>query len=286
MHVPVMAAEVLQWLAVRADGTYLDATTGLGNHTAGIARLLDTGRVIAADRDPESLELARRNTAPWSARIEFIEACFSGLRQALARLGIEGVDGLVADLGVSRYQLTDPERGFSLSADGPLDMRMTRSGGETAADIVNQIAEKALADLIFQLGQERGSRKIARAIVRARPIRSTLHLASVVESVKPRTGKLHPATLTFLALRRAVNREEEELQALLDSIPLLARPSGRVVVITFMSIEDRVVKQGFQALARQGRARLLTRHVVRPSDEEVRNNPASRSAKLRALEMQ
>jgi len=162
---------------------------------------------------------------------------------------------------------------------------MERSQQPTAAEIVNTIAEKALADLIFGLGQERRARKIARAIVRARPIRSTLHLARVVELAAPRTGRLHPATQTFMALRLAVNREQEELDSLLETIPQVVRGGGRIVVITFMSLEDRKVKQGFQALARQGRGRILTKHVVKPNVEEVRWNAASRSAKLRALEL-
>jgi 16S rRNA (cytosine1402-N4)-methyltransferase len=194
------------------------------------------------------------------------------------------VDGLLADLGVSRYQLTDSHRGFSLAADGPLDMRMDRSQDLTADDIVNHTAEKALADLIYQLGEERRARRIARAIVRARPIRSTLHLARVVEQAAPRISRLHPATQTFMALRLAVNGELDELDRLLETAPDLVKPGGRMVVITFMSLEDRKVKQSFQGLARAGRCVLLNKHVVRPKDEEVRENPASRSAKLRAIE--
>ncbi len=205
--------------------------------------------------------------------------------QALAAEGLTQVDGLLADLGVSRYQLTEGERGFSLMADGPLDMRMDRSQGQTAADIVNYEAEKQLADLIFQLGEERRSRRIARAIVRARPIKTTGQLAKLIESAVPRTGKLHPATQTFMALRIAVNQENEELDALLAAIPRLVKPGGRAVLLTFMSLEDRKVKQSFQALAKDGRVNILTRHVVRPSDEEVRDNPPSRSAKLRAVEI-
>ena len=175
------------------------------------------------------------------------------------------MDGLLADLGVSRYQLTEGERGFSLMADGPLDMRMDRSQEQTAADIVNYESEKQLADLIFQLGEERRSRRIARAIVRARPIKTTGQLAKLIESAVPRTGKLHPATQTFMALRIAVNQENEELDALLDVIPRLVKPGGRAVLLTFMSLEDRKVKQSFQALAKEGRVNILTRHVVRPS---------------------
>ncbi len=285
MHVPVMLSEVLEFLAVRGDGTYLDVTAGLGGHTAAIAERLTTGVAIACDRDAESLAMAEANTAQWAGRIRFRQARFSQLEAALTELGIAQVDGLVADLGVSRYQLTDAERGFSISADGPLDMRMERSQQPTAAEIVNTIAEKALADLIFGLGQERRARKIARAIVRARPIRSTLHLARVVEQAAPRTGRLHPATQTFMALRMAVNDEQAELDRLLESAPRIVAGGGRIVVITFMSLEDRKVKQSFQGLARQGRAILLTKHVVRPTEEETQRNPPSRSAKLRAVEM-
>jgi 16S rRNA (cytosine1402-N4)-methyltransferase len=204
---------------------------------------------------------------------------------AVAAEKITQLDGLLADLGVSRYQLTDGGRGFSLMADGPLDMRMSRTDEKTAADLVNYESEKQLADLIYQHGEERRSRRIARAIVRARPIRTTGQLAKLIEAAVPRTSKIHPATQTFMALRLVVNREMEELEALLASLPRLVKPGGRVVVLTFMSTEDRKVKQSFQALAKEGRAVLLTRHVVKPAEEEIRDNPPSRSAKLRALEM-
>jgi 16S rRNA (cytosine1402-N4)-methyltransferase len=285
MHVPVMLRECLEYLAIRPGGVYLDATAGMGGHAGAIARQLNTGLVLACDRDAESLARAQANTADCASRIHFHNVPFSLVGQALAAEGLTQVDGLLADLGVSRYQLTEGERGFSLMADGPLDMRMDRSQGQTAADIVNYESEKQLADLIFQLGEERRSRRIARAIVRARPIKTTGQLAKLIESAVPRTGKLHPATQTFMALRIAVNQENEELDALLAAIPTLVKPGGRAVLLTFMSIEDRKVKQSFQALAREGRVNILTRHVVRPSEEEVRDNPPSRSAKLRAVEI-
>ena len=285
MHVPVMLAESLEYLAVRPDGTYVDVTAGLGGHTGAIAARLTTGTVIALDRDAESLDLARRNTAEWAERIRFRQARFSELRQALEALGVGKIDGLLADLGVSRYQLTDPERGFSLAAAGPLDSRMDRSQELTAAEIVNTWNEREIADLVFRLGEEWRSRQIARAIVRARPLRDTLHLARVVEGAAPRTGRLHGATKTFMALRRAVNRETEELDALLETAPGLMASGGRVAVIAFMSLEDRQVKEAFRSLAQQGRARLLTRHVVKPGREEIESNPPSRSAKLRVVEM-
>ncbi len=196
-HYPVMAAEALEQLAIRPDGIYIDATAGLGGHTAQIAQRLTTGLVIANDRDELSLAMARENTREWSERIRFHHGAFSELAQAMAERGSRRRDGLLADLGVSRYQLTAPERGFSFLSDGPLDMRMDQTTGMTAADLVNHTPERALADLIYQLGEERRARRIARAIVRARPIRSTLHLADVVERAVHRTGRLHPATQTL-----------------------------------------------------------------------------------------
>ncbi len=285
MHVPVMLAECLEYLAIRPDGMYLDATAGLGGHTAAIAQRLTTGLVIANDRDAESLEMAKQNTAQWADRIRFHHGSFSESRPALASDGVEQVNGLLADLGVSRYQLTSPERGFSLMADGPLDMRMDRSQPLTADEIVNSTSEKELADLIYQLGEERRSRRISRAIVRARPIHTTQRLSSVIEKAVPRTNRLHPATQTFMALRMAVNDEQAELDRLLEIAPDLVEDGGRIVILSFMSLEDRKVKHSFQALARAGRATLLTRHVVKPTPEETKNNPPSRSAKLRAVEM-
>jgi 16S rRNA (cytosine1402-N4)-methyltransferase len=308
-----MLRECMEYLNLQPDGIILDATCGLGGHTGAIARYLQQangkGFVISCDRDAESLEQAKANTLDCAGRIQFCHKRFSrlvetareivqdtlakeaqvGHRSPPTQLGKQ-VDGLLADLGVSRYQLTQPERGFSLMADGPLDMRMSRVGEPststtTAADLVNYESEKQLADLIFQLGEERRSRRIARAIVRARPITTTGELAALIESVVPRTGKLHPATQTFMALRMAVNEEQQELDALMEAIPKLVRPGGRVVILTFMSLEDRKVKQSFQALRREGRVNILTPHVIRPSEDEVATNPPSRSAKLRALEI-
>src|SRR5215468_2127322 len=285
MHVPVMPDEALDLLAIRPDGVYLDCTAGLGGHTALIAQRLESGTVIANDRDAVSLELARANTQQWKDRICFHLGTFGSLREAVEQAGFDKVDGLLADTGVSRYQLTSAERGFSFMADGPLDMRMDQTRGRTAADLVNHTDEKTLADLIFQFGEERRARRIARAIVRARPLRSTLHLADVVERAVPRTGRLHPATKTFMALRMAVNDEPGELAKLLDVGPDLIRSGGRMVVISFMSIDDRQVKEKFRSLAREGRATLLTKHPLEPSPEEIEQNPASRSAKLRAVEI-
>lgn len=283
MHVPVMLSECLEYLALRPDGVYLDATTGLGGHAGAIARQLTTGMVLACDRDAQSLELARAATVDCADRIRFHQSLFSQLGVVLNAEKVPQLDGLLADLGVSKFQLTEGARGFSLMADGPLDMRMGQTG-ETAAELVNFLPEKELANLIYEYGEERRSRQIARAIVRARPVTTTGQLAKLIEGVAPRTGKLHPATLTFMALRIAVNREFEELDALLQSLPALIKPGGRAVFLTYHSLEDRKVKHGFQALAKDGRARLLTKHVVKPTETETRDNPPSRSAKLRAAE--
>jgi 16S rRNA (cytosine1402-N4)-methyltransferase len=278
-HYPVMLAESLEYLAVKPDGRYLDCTTGLAGHTKAIAALLTQGgRLIANDRDTQSLSMARANAAEFADRIEFQHGRFSELDET-------NLDGLIADLGVSRYQLTNPERGFSFQAEGPLDSRMDQTQGVTAAELLNHSAEKAIADWLHQLGEERRARKIAGAIVRARPIRSTLHLAGVVERAAPRTGPLHPATRTFMALRMVVNREQEELDALLNAAPRMVKPGGRIVIISFMSLEDRKVKESFRELKRADRALILTKKPLTPSEQEVRMNPPSRSAKLRAVEM-
>ncbi|HLK68209.1 MAG TPA: 16S rRNA (cytosine(1402)-N(4))-methyltransferase RsmH [Bryobacteraceae bacterium] len=283
MHVPVMPAESLALLAVRPDGIYLDATSGLGGHTALIAQQLETGTVIANDRDLLSIEKARQNTEAWKDRIRFHHGSFCTLAEVIAG-GAQGqFDGILADLGVSRYQLTDPQRGFSFMSDGPLDMRMDQSTGMTAADLVNYTDEKTLADLIYQFGEERRARKVARAIVRARPIRSTLHLADVVLRVVPRTGHLHPATKTFQALRMQINQESGQLDCLLQIAPDLLKKGGRMVVISFQSYDDKKVKERFKVLGRDGIATILTKHPLQPSEEETRRNPAARSAKLRAL---
>jgi 16S rRNA (cytosine1402-N4)-methyltransferase len=284
-HYPVLAGEVLEFLAVKPDGIYLELTAGLGGHTAAIASRLKTGFVIACDRDAESLELARANTIEWAARIRFYHGAFSRMSEALRENGVEAVDGVLADLGASRYQLSAAERGFSLTEDGPLDMRMDRSQAETAADFVNHLPERDLANLIYQLGEERRSRRISRAIVRARPVLTTGQLARVIEAAVPRTGRIHPATQTFMALRLKVNRELEELEFMLRHVPERIGAGGRFVVLTFMSTEDRQVKRAFQALAKERRATILTKHVVKPALKEIAENQASRGAKLRALEV-
>ena len=201
-------------------------------------------------------------------------------------MGLGLANGLVADLGVSRYQLTTPERGMTFMADGPLDMRMDRSQGETAADICNYSSELELANLIYEYGEERRSRQIARAIANGRPVTTTAQLCRLIAQVTPRTSRtIAPETKTFQALRIAVNHELDEIKSLLAALPDLVAPGGRVVTISFHSLEDRILKQHFQSLGRSGQAHILTKHVIAPSEDEVRRNPASRSAKLRCVEM-
>jgi 16S rRNA (cytosine1402-N4)-methyltransferase len=283
-HYPVLLKESLEYLAIRPGGMYVDMTAGLGGHTRAIAERLDSGLLISCDRDAESLAMARAATVDLSSRIRFFHGAFSQLPQALESNGVKTVDGILADLGVSRYQLSSGERGFSLMEDGVLDMRMDRSQGFTAADYVNELPEKELADLIYQLGEERRSRRIAKAICRARPILTTGRLARTIEQAVPRTGRIHPATQTFMALRLKVNSELEELDQLLQIAPERLNSGGRFVVLTFMSTEDRKVKKSFQAHAQNKYATILTKHVVKPPEEEIFVNAASRSAKLRALE--
>lgn len=288
-HFPVMSAEVLQYLAVSPDSLVADLTAGLGGHSKQIAALLDTGTLVMNDRDGESLAEALDNTREFSARIRPTQGVFSTFPKRFRDMGLGKLNALLFDLGVSMKQLTEPERGFSFRLDGPLDMRMSRDSQSdlTAADVVNTFSEKELADILYEYGEEWRSRAIARAVVRARPIKSTLQLARLAgHGSAARDTKISPATKTFMALRLYVNRELEELKALLDALPGLMAPGGRVVALTFHSSEDRIVKQRFLDYQRSGQATVLTKHVVKPSDQEVGLNPASRSAKLRALSWQ
>jgi len=285
-----MAEEVVQYLAPRAGGIYVDCTLGAGGHSRRIAAAMGRGRLIGFDRDPEALALAQAALAEREEReVEFeaLQGDFAeGARELRAR-GIDQVDGVVADLGLSSMQLRRPERGFSFAADGPLDMRMDPRQRLTAEQVVNQFDERELADLIFQFGEERRSRRIARAIVRSRPLRSTAQLAELVAAVNrpvKRSRGPHPATRTFQALRIYVNSEMQSLAELLQSLPSWLRPGGRAVIISFHSLEDRPVKQSFRAGAQAGWYRILTPRPLRPSEEEQARNPRSRSAKLRAIE--
>jgi len=297
-HTPVLLAEVLEWLRIRPEGIYVDATLGAGGHSAAIAERLSpgtisgrlTGRLISLDRDAQALGIAQERLKEFASRVTLVHAPFSKIAEVVQELGLAKVDGVLADLGVSSMQLDRPERGFSFREAGPLDMRM--SSGEaaedtlTAEEIVNRWPEKELADLLYREAEEHDSRRIARLIVKARPIRDTAHLATVVAGARKQWGrqKLHPATKTFLALRIAVNREMEELGQFLYRTPATLNSGGRWVVLTYHSREDRPVKRAFQEAEKNGTLKVLTKHVIVPSEEEQEANPRSRSAKLRCAE--
>ena len=276
----------MRWLRIRPDGTYVDATVGTGGHALEIVRQLTSGRLVGMDRDPRALEVARERLKPYERQVILVHTNFSRIDEVARGLKLPPVDGVVADLGVSSLQLDSPERGFSFRWPGALDMRMNLDEARTASEIVNHWPETDLANLLYHYGEERNSRRIARAIVRARPVRDTEHLASVVAGVRKARGRqrLHPATKTFLALRIAVNRESEELEQFLSRTPTTLSPGGRWVVLSYHSLEDRAVKRAFQRLAQQGTLKIVTKKVVRPSVQEIRENPRSRSAKMRVAE--
>jgi 16S rRNA (cytosine1402-N4)-methyltransferase len=287
LHRSVLVREVLELLDVKPEGIYVDATLGAGGHAEAILQRLGNGKLLGIDRDPAALAVARERLQGFGEKLIMLHGNFAETERLQAASGLGPADGLLADLGVSSIQLEDASRGFSFDRPGPLDMRMDPSTGTTAQEIVNRLPERDLADLLFNLGEERHSRRIARAIVKARPYRITTELAQVVTRAIPsRAGlhHLHPATRTFLALRRAVNREQENLAAFLAKALDVLRPGGRVVIVSFHSLEDRLVKRALQSWRREGRAHILTPKVVCPGAEEVRANPRSRSAKLRAAE--
>jgi 16S rRNA (cytosine1402-N4)-methyltransferase len=286
-HTPVLLEEVLEWLRIRPDGTYIDATLGAGGHSESIAKRLTSGRLISLDRDAQALELARERLKGFGEKVTLVQSPFSRIAEVARELGIPPVDGVLADLGVSSMQLDQAERGFSFREAAALDMRMDTANDELTADeIVNRWSEKEIADLLYREADEHDSRRIAKAIVRARPVRDTAHLATTVAGARKQWGRqrLHPATKTFLALRIAVNREMEELGQFLSRTPATMNSGGRWVVLSYHSREDRLVKHAFQEGERQGVLRVLTKHVIQPSEQEMMGNPRSRSAKLRCAE--
>jgi 16S rRNA (cytosine1402-N4)-methyltransferase len=294
-HAPVLLSETVAFLEPARGGTFVDCTLGLGGHTAA---LLEAGasRVIGLDRDPHALDLARARLAPWGDRVVFVHADYRELPAVLARLGTGPIDGALADLGVSSMQLDEAARGFSFRADGPLDMRMDTSQGATAAEMLAAVDEQELADLIFRFGEDRKSRRIARAIVAAReeaPIETTSRLASIVRRAAGGGvyQRIDPATRTFQALRIWVNRELDGLDAFVIDAVRALREGGRLVIIAFHSLEDRVVKHTARMLAKGDepaggdvRVRVLTKRPVIAGEAERDVNPRSRSAKLRAVE--
>ena len=297
VHQPVLLQEVLVLLAPQPDGRYIDGTAGGGGHSWAL--LAAGGQVLSLDADPHAVDRVRQRLRPFAERSLVLQGNFRTLATAAQQAGFDPVDGILLDLGLSSDQLELEERGFSLMTDGPLDMRFDPAQELSAADLVNTWPEGQLADLIYAYGEERLSRRIARAMVLARPLHSTGQLARVIERAVGRRGRIHPATRTFQALRIAVNDELGALQAVLPQAMALLRPGGRLAVISFHSLEDRIVKQFMQREAQnclcptellhcqcdhRASLRVLTRKPVGPSAEEIAANPRSRSAKLRAAE--
>ena len=306
-HVPVLLKEAIDFLAVKRGGIYLDATVGLGGHSYEIAKRLGApGHLIGFDKDPAALNVARMKLAPAVGRQSLVVGereperpttndqrpdwpLITLLHGSFADLANDQrpatIDGIIADLGVSSLQLGDAARGFSFQAEGPLDMRMNPMSGETAEQVVNHLDERELADVIYEFGEERRSRRIARAIVRSRPIRTTKQLVEVISTAarSMKHERIHPATRTFQALRIFVNRELDDLKALLEATPRVLKPGGRLVVISFHSLEDRIVKDALRG-GKDKYFRLLTKKPLIASEEEIDRNPRSRSAKMRAAE--
>ena len=287
-HVAVLLKEAIEFLAVQPGGTYIDATVGLGGHSYEIAeRLGAKGRLIGFDKDPAALEIAQARLGggalPEWPEISLIHGSFAGLAGGQAP---GSIDGILADIGISSLQLNTAARGFSFQAEGPLDMRMNPQAEVTAEQVVNQEDEVTLANLIYEFGEERRSRRIARAIVRSRPISTTAQLAAVISAAarSMKHERIHPATRTFQALRIFVNRELEELQGLLKAAPQLLKPGGRLVIISFHSLEDRIVKDAIRDGVKQGTYRVLTKKPLTAGPEEIGRNPRARSAKMRAAE--
>jgi 16S rRNA (cytosine1402-N4)-methyltransferase len=300
-HQPVLYKEIIHALQPYDGGRYVDGTLGAGGHARGILEAsVPDGQLLGLDVDPQALALAREILAPYERRIHLAQASYTSLSDQLAQLGWDQVDGILLDLGASSMQFDTPERGFSFAHDAPLDMRFGPSMLKTAADLVNELSEQELADLIYQYGEERDSRKIARAIVRARPLHTTRELVAVIEAVSPRRGdRIHPATRTFQALRIAVNEELASIEKVLPQAVASLKSGGRLAVISFHSLEDRIVKEFFREQSkdlvnppyeqiykeeRKATLKEVNRKPITPSGEEIKNNPRARSAKLRIVE--
>lgn len=302
MHEPVLYQEMMDALRPQADGVYVDGTLGAGGHARGILQASDpSGRLFGFDLDPQALELSHKTLAPFGDRTTLIQASYTQMCEVLAEYDITQVNGIMLDLGVSSMQLDTPERGFSFREDAPLDMRFGPSLRQTAADLVNMLSQEDLADVIYEYGEERFSRRIARAIVLARPLHTTRELAQTVESAVPRSkrSRIHPATRTFQAIRIAVNRELDRVAEVLPIATSLLVPGGRLAVISFHSLEDRLIKRFFRQESQDcvcpteqpvctcehvARLKRTTRKPITASDEEIKRNPRARSAKLRVAE--
>lgn len=299
-HIPVLYHEVLEYLRPQAGGRYIDGTVGAGGHTAGLLAASEPdGQVLAFDRDPAAIVFAKEQLQQYGSRVIFVQASFGQMHSVAPIHGFDGVDGVVLDLGLSSRQLADAQRGFSFMQDGPLDMRFDPTQGRTAADLVNNLGESELAALFWRYGDVRQNRKFAQAVVRSRPISSTGQLAELIAQEAGRRGRIHPATQVFQALRIAVNDELVALAQGLRAAVELLKPAGRLAVISFHSLEDRMVKQFFRQLSRdcicppeqpyctcdtQPVLKLVTRKVVKPAETEIAANPRSRSARMRVAE--
>ena len=299
-HQPVLYHEIIHALQPKNKGYYVDGTVGAGGHTRGILEACaPDGRLLGMDVDPQALALARENLAPYGERARLIQASYSSLADTLREIGWDEVDGILLDLGLSSMQLDTPERGFSFQHDAPLDMRFDPASPTSAANLVNTLPQSELADLIYRYGEERASRRIAQAIVMARPLQTTRQLAAVIEAVLPRKGHIHPATKTFQALRIAVNDELDRVENMLPQAIAALKPGGRLAIISFHSLEDRFVKEYFRRESRdcicppkqpictcghKAALKEISRKPIIPGEVEISANPRARSAKLRIAE--
>ncbi len=299
-HIPVLYHEVLALLQPPVNGRFLDGTVGAGGHTAGLLeRSAPDGRVLAFDRDPEAIAFARTRLAAYGERVTFVNASYAQMAELAPLHGFTELDGILLDLGLSSRQLDDDRRGFSFMREGPLDMRFDPTQGPTAAELINNLSEEALAELFWRYGEEPHSRQIARMVVQQRPFHTTTQLAQAIARLSRRQWRIHPATQVFQALRIAVNQELEAVKTGVETAVSLLRPGGRLAVISFHSLEDRIVKQTFRQLsssctcppeqpvctcAARATVRLITRKAVKATVAEIDANPRSRSARLRVVE--
>jgi 16S rRNA (cytosine1402-N4)-methyltransferase len=291
VHVSVMHREVMEFLRPSPGGCFLDGTLGLGGHAASIAEAIGPqGHLIGLDRDENSLELAKARLSGFKGRLDLVQSDFRDFDAVLKQLGVKELDGMLLDLGISSFQMDNPARGFSFRLEGPLDMRMDQNGFVSAYELVNSLGEEELAKIIFNFGEERYSRRIARMIVQYRatkPVETTHELEEIIFKAVPasyRHMRIHPATRTFQAIRIAVNRELESLKIVLDKAVDHLKVGGRIAVISFHSLEDRIVKEKFRNLSKEEQVSLLMKKPLMPGDEEIQANPRSRSARLRVAE--
>jgi 16S rRNA (cytosine1402-N4)-methyltransferase len=299
-HIPVLYHEIIHALRPKDKGLYVDCTLGAGGHARGILEACaPDGRLLGLDVDPQAVALARENLAPYGERACLIQASYDSLAERLLEVSWDDVDGILLDLGLSSMQLDTPERGFSFQQDAPLEMRFDPAFPTTAADLVNSLPQDELADLLYHYGEERASRRIAQAIVKARPLRTTRQLAAVVESALPRKGRVHPATRTFQALRIVVNDELDRIKNVLPQAAAALKTGGRLAIISFHSLEDRIVKEYFRreskdclcpprqpicTCAHKATLKEISRKPITPGEAEIEANPRARSAKLRIAE--